>query len=1024
MPLPRKVGPFTLMRQLAADAVAESYVAILDAPAGKQVIVRRILPLVYRDPARLQAVRTRIGDLQHVRPSAALAPILGIRDVDGELYVVEEQPEGVEFTAFLAAASARGEPIPHNVFLHLAAQLCNGLEAMHANAGIETGSEYVLHLALSPASVWVTPDGRITLGRYGLTRSPTALATQSTGTLPANIEYLSPEQTHLEQKLLPASDLFSLGALLYELLTFQPLFRAESNLQTIHRLRRAEVTTQLLEVKEVLPGLDKVLFRSLSLNPRHRYQRAFVLREDLRGLMAGFSFSDIEAAMRSFLEPTLAAIPAHAPVMDGSALGREFHGASSNAAKETTAALLRGVPDESLRDSPQSEPREFGPEAHPGERVDGEDGGDEDGDDAPEGEPDDSILGEDTAALLGGDTGTIGPEALGAGPFSRAAGEENRPLSREDTGWSPNARRALQQLDLPSRPLEPIDTARRTRDELEAPAPPQRRPLPGDLELIGAEGRGDTLPMAFETTRPSPDDGDTTGPSGWPAPVPPMGPPSHAPQPSLARRTPAPAPAREAVRPPLLDAPRDNPSTDRRPADLPPASGEVELDQPLHVPSDFAASLADDTGLHPLRQPGAGATIVPDLRVHEPTATREELDAQLGAPDSLTAPATTPAPAVAVARSVDVTARLAEEPQPEVEAPRSLVVPVVGLALVAGLVAAAVFLCVGGGGVLGVLGMRTGTEVSAVDRAGPPPDGVAPELTVVPAPLSAPEVPAPPPPEEPAPPRVAEAAPVAREPSPKQKALDLDLRPSAATPPRETFEAVAASPPRPRPAPPPAPPPPPPRPSPVEPVAALPAPQPTGPEPAPEAPAVADAAALDRWSPDAFAGRLAPDARSQLASVPSGSDDYTRAQTLLFLDAKARSDNSGRDRAMDALMAVPENRYNPALLVELAEINVQKRQWPAALEAARKAEQQWARLPSELVWSRKTMMYELQALAHTGQFYDSEGDDLTALDAAIRDWERYQRHVATRSRQELEARAEKNLARLREIRTRLDGGRP
>ena len=41
-------------------------------------------------------------------------------------------------------------------------------------------------------------------------------------------------------------------------------------------------------------ALDKVLFRALSLNPRHRYQRAFVLREDLRGLMAGFSFADIE----------------------------------------------------------------------------------------------------------------------------------------------------------------------------------------------------------------------------------------------------------------------------------------------------------------------------------------------------------------------------------------------------------------------------------------------------------------------------------------------------------------------------------------------------------------------------------------------------------------------------------------------------------------------------------------------------------------------------------------------------------
>ena len=95
--------------------------------------------------------------------------------------------------------------------------------------------------------------------------------------------------------------------MLYELLVLRPMFRADSSLQTIHKVRRAEVTTQLLEVKEILSGLDKVLFRALSLNPRHRYQRAFVLREDLRGLMAGFSFADIESVAREFLAPVFRA---------------------------------------------------------------------------------------------------------------------------------------------------------------------------------------------------------------------------------------------------------------------------------------------------------------------------------------------------------------------------------------------------------------------------------------------------------------------------------------------------------------------------------------------------------------------------------------------------------------------------------------------------------------------------------------------------------------------------------------------
>jgi hypothetical protein len=224
---------------------------------------------------------------------------------------------------------------------------------------------------------------------------------------------------------------------------------------------------------------------------------------------------------------------------------------------------------------------------------------------------------------------------------------------------------------------------------------------------------------------------------------------------------------------------------------------------------------------------------------------------------------------------------------------------------------------------------------------------------------------------------------------------------------------------RPAPAPAPTPvPPPPPRPAPPTP---QPTPDPVADAGLPPPPPPLGAAELDAWSPDAFAGRLAPDARGRMGELPPTDPEFTRAQTLLLLDAKARGDGRGRDAAMAALMGQPENRYNPALLVEQAELQVERRQWKSALDTARRAEQHWARLPSELVWSRKAMMYELQALANTGLFYDSEGDDLVALQSAIRDWERFERHVATGDRADLAARAAGQLSKLRAIQDRLAG---
>jgi len=236
-----------------------------------------------------------------------LVPVLDWVKSDDERFIVEQWTERVNLEQVLHFARTNNRPLPDNVFLNIAAQICNGLEALHGRPGKGTGSENVLHLGLRPSSVFVDGEGKVALGSCALLRSPLALPGGGDGPIPLRFEYLSPEQTHSSQKLTPASDIFTLGSLLYEMFTLTALFRAQSKEQTIQKVRRAEVTSQLLKVKERMPGLDKVLFRALSVNPRHRYQRAFVLREDLRGLMAGYSFANISRDSALYLSPLFAA---------------------------------------------------------------------------------------------------------------------------------------------------------------------------------------------------------------------------------------------------------------------------------------------------------------------------------------------------------------------------------------------------------------------------------------------------------------------------------------------------------------------------------------------------------------------------------------------------------------------------------------------------------------------------------------------------------------------------------------------
>ncbi|MEE2751377.1 MAG: protein kinase [Myxococcota bacterium] len=305
MILPRDVGQFRLLRKLGTGPVSESYEGIDRSRSDERVVLRRILPFVLQDRSRMTSVQARVEDLLAVR-HPFLVQVLDWVAVEGEQFIVEEWVDGVDLGRLLAWCQHNKRPIAPNIYLNVATQVCNGLEALHGRPGKSSGAENVLHLGLRPSAIILKPDNRIQVGSYGLSRSPTALSHGAASEpVPTPMEYLSPEQTQSDERLGPSSDIFALGSILFELQTHEALFRGETSIQTIQRIRNCDISSQLPKIQETLPGLDKILTRALSLNPQHRYQRAFVLREDLRGLMAGYSFSNISEETTSFLEPIL-----------------------------------------------------------------------------------------------------------------------------------------------------------------------------------------------------------------------------------------------------------------------------------------------------------------------------------------------------------------------------------------------------------------------------------------------------------------------------------------------------------------------------------------------------------------------------------------------------------------------------------------------------------------------------------------------------------------------------------------------
>ncbi len=211
------------------------------------------------------------------------------------------------------------------------------------------------------------------------------------------------------------------------------------------------------------------------------------------------------------------------------------------------------------------------------------------------------------------------------------------------------------------------------------------------------------------------------------------------------------------------------------------------------------------------------------------------------------------------------------------------------------------------------------------------------------------------------------------------------------------------------------------------PVRPSPQPAPATPFVAPEGDAVADLGApeppdslalLDRYAAAATSGRLTASDIMVMEMIQADDRGYDRSRMLLLMNAKNRGDIAQQKRYLDDLSRRPENAYNPVVLVESARYHVNRGEYRKALDEAVLAERHWARLPPDLVIAKKTEIYEVQASAAQGLFYRSE-DDLNLLDAAVRGWQKYREYVASTSRADLVARADREIARLETTRKRL-----
>lgn len=214
-------------------------------------------------------------------------------------YIVMEYVDGVTLRDIVHTEG----PMPPKRALEVIADACQALNFSHQHG--------IIHRDVKPANIMISKTGAVKVMDFGIAR---ALADSSSVTQTAAVigtaQYLSPEQARGE-KVDARSDVYSLGCVLYEILTGEPPFIGDSPVAVAYQHVREDPDPPSQRHEGISPDLDAVVLKALAKNPDNRYQTAAELRADLVKVHSGETPDAPKVLTEAERTSLLAATPAH-----------------------------------------------------------------------------------------------------------------------------------------------------------------------------------------------------------------------------------------------------------------------------------------------------------------------------------------------------------------------------------------------------------------------------------------------------------------------------------------------------------------------------------------------------------------------------------------------------------------------------------------------------------------------------------------------------------------------------------------
>jgi serine/threonine-protein kinase len=262
--LPATIGGYQVVRSLGQGATG-SVCEARPPGGGPRVAIKLLAPELAREPEpreRFLREAAVAASLHHPN----IVAVRGHGEDDGVPWLVMEYVEGADLHDLL-----EGGALSLEWKIDVLRQVCEGLAHAH--------SQGVVHRDIKPHNVRVTPEGQVKLLDFGMARVARSSLTKR-GVVVGTLHYMAPEQ--VEGATIDArADVFSVGALAYELLAGRRPFEAESLSALMLRITSEDADPSLLPATCYSPGLERAVLRALARDRERRCGSVLELRADL-----------------------------------------------------------------------------------------------------------------------------------------------------------------------------------------------------------------------------------------------------------------------------------------------------------------------------------------------------------------------------------------------------------------------------------------------------------------------------------------------------------------------------------------------------------------------------------------------------------------------------------------------------------------------------------------------------------------------------------------------------------------------